>query len=134
MVANDWCKNDNKCCIKLEYHPFVISRYLSHLLSKFTYKVHDFSVNRNQQVQQLLCYLISFSPTYNHQKIITQILLENTNKMSRVMRKPDFRLGENKTDQLRSNGEADQRLYFRYFDSTISLLPSPKFQASSHLL
>ena len=43
--------------------------------------------------------------------------------MSRVMRKPDFGLCENKgADQLRSNCEADQRLCFRYSDSTIPLL------------
>ena len=39
------------------------------------------------------------------------------------MRKPDFCICENKdTDQLRSNREADQRLCFRYMDSTILLL------------
>ena len=39
------------------------------------------------------------------------------------MRKPDFCIGEYKVaDQLRSNCEADQRLCFRYTDSTISLL------------
>ena len=43
--------------------------------------------------------------------------------MSRVMRKPDFCLCENKgADQLRSNCETDQRLCFRYTDSTLSLL------------
>ena len=43
--------------------------------------------------------------------------------MSRIVRKPDFCLGENKgTDQLRGNREADQRLCFRYTDSTIPLL------------
>ena len=45
--------------------------------------------------------------------------------LSRMVIKPDFCLCENKgTDQLRSNCEADQRLYFRYTDncSTISLL------------
>ena len=43
--------------------------------------------------------------------------------LSGVMRKPTFCLGENKgADQLRSNCEADQRLCFRYMDSTISLL------------
>ena len=53
--------------------------------------------------------------------------------MSLVMRKPAFCICENKdADQLRSNREADQRLCFRYTDSTIPLLP--KFQASSHLL
>ena len=49
---------------------------------------------------------------------------------SRVMRKPDFCICENKdADQLRGNREADQRLCFRYTDSTIPLLP--KYEISS---
>ena len=44
--------------------------------------------------------------------------------MSLVMRKPAFCICENKdADQLRGDREADQRLCFRYMDSTISLLP-----------
>ena len=44
-------------------------------------------------------------------------------QMSRIVRKLDFCLGENKgADQLRGNREADQRLCFRYSDSTIPLL------------
>ena len=40
------------------------------------------------------------------------------------MRKPAFCICENKdADQLRGNSEADQRLCFRYTDSTIPLLP-----------
>ena len=43
--------------------------------------------------------------------------------MSCDMRKPDFCICENKdADQLRGNREADQRLCFRYTDSTIPLL------------
>ena len=43
--------------------------------------------------------------------------------LSLVMRKPDFCTCENKdADQLRGNREADQRLCFRYTDSTIPLL------------
>ena len=39
------------------------------------------------------------------------------------MRNPDFCICENKdADQLRGNREADQRLCFRYIDSTIPLL------------
>ena len=39
------------------------------------------------------------------------------------MRKPAFCICENKdADQLRGNREADQRLCFRYTDSTIPLL------------
>ena len=45
--------------------------------------------------------------------------------MGRIVRKPDFCLCENKgADQLHSNCEADQRLCFRYMDSTISFLKS----------
>ena len=48
---------------------------------------------------------------------------DSTGDMSRVTRKPDFCLCENKgADQLRSNCEADQRLCFRYTGSTLSLL------------
>ena len=44
-------------------------------------------------------------------------------QMSRDVRKPDFCICENKdADQLRGNREADQRLCFRYTDSTIPLL------------
>ena len=43
--------------------------------------------------------------------------------MSHVIRKPDFRLCENKdADQLRSYCEADQRLCFKHMDSTIPFL------------
>ena len=50
--------------------------------------------------------------------------------MSLVMRKSAFCICENKdSDQLGSNCAADQRLCFRYTDSTIPLLP--KSQISS---
>ena len=43
--------------------------------------------------------------------------------MSRLMGKPKSAIGENKdADQLRGNREADQRLCFRYTDSTLPLL------------
>ena len=43
--------------------------------------------------------------------------------MSRDVIKPDFGICENKdADQLHGNREADQRLCFRHFDSTIPLL------------
>ena len=59
--------------------------------------------------------------------------------LSRVVRKPDFCICENKdadqlrgnreADQLRGNREADQRLCFRYIYSTIPLLS--KYEISS---
>ena len=48
--------------------------------------------------------------------------------MSLCMRKPTICMGENKdADQLRGNREADQRLCFRYTDSTYPPLLIPKF-------
>ena len=53
-----------------------------------------------------------------------------SNEMSRVMRKPTFCICENKdADQLRGNREADQRLCFRYIDSTIPLLSKSKISS-----
>ena len=50
--------------------------------------------------------------------------------MSLVMRKPCFCICENKdADQLRGNREADQRLCFRYTDSTITLLSESKISS-----
>ena len=46
------------------------------------------------------------------------------------MRKPAFCICENKgTDQLRGNRETDQRLCFRYMDSTAPLLPKSEFSS-----
>ena len=54
----------------------------------------------------------------------------SNNNLSLVMRKPAFCKCENKdADQLRGDREADQRLCFRYTDSTIPLLP--KYNISS---
>ena len=58
-------------------------------------------------------------------------------QMSRIMKKLDFGLCENKgADQLRINCEADQCLCFRYTNSAIPLLSKSEseFPASSHLL
>ena len=51
--------------------------------------------------------------------------------MSLCVRKPTICMGENKdADQLRGNREADQRLCFRYTDSTFPPLLIPKFSRS----
>ena len=53
------------------------------------------------------------------------------NDMSRPMGKPKICIGENKgADQLRGNREADQRLCFRYSDSTIPSLLNSKISSS----
>ena len=51
-------------------------------------------------------------------------------QMSRLVGKPTICIGENKdADQLRGNREADQRLCFRYSDSTIPLLLKSKISS-----
>ena len=56
--------------------------------------------------------------------------LSSNTHLSRVVRKPDFGICENKdADQLRGNREADQRLCFRYSDSTIPLLPTSEISS-----
>ena len=51
------------------------------------------------------------------------------------MGKPTICIGENEgADQLRSNCEADQRLGFRYTDSTFTLLSKSDIPASSYFL
>ena len=50
--------------------------------------------------------------------------------MSRLVRKPTICMGENKgADQLRGSREADQRLCFRYSDSTIPPLLNSKISS-----
>ena len=60
----------------------------------------------------------------------TDVMEWSSVNMSRVMRKPTICICENKdADQLRGNREADQRLCFRYLDSTIPLLPKSKISS-----
>ena len=69
----------------------------------------------------LLCYLL--------------LQIHQNKYMSRVMRKLDFCLCENKgADQFRSDCKAHQSLCFFYMDSTIPFFLNLKFQASSHPL
>ena len=60
---------------------------------------------------------------YKHEKELYGRPRDYHNKMSRVVRKPAFCICENKdADQLRGSREADQRLRFRYIETTIPLL------------
>ena len=59
---------------------------------------------------------------------------EMTRNLSNEPRHEQTNICENKdAGQLRGNREADQRLCFRYVDSTFLYFLSSKFQASSHL-
>ena len=65
-----------------------------------------------------------------HAHLVSLTCLLYLLKMSRVVRKPDFCICENKdADQLRGNREADQRLCFRYSDSMILLLSKSKISS-----
>ena len=74
--------------------------------------------------QQLLLYglpLFSILVTVSNLVLSSPRICEQ--HMSRVMRNSTICICENKdADQLRGNREADQRLWFRYIDSTIPLL------------
>ena len=93
-----------------------------------------------------LCYKETISQNRTHglqsdqqanlslQEIIYKLFPIASNRadsqMSRVVRKPAFCICENKdADQLRGNCEADQRLCFRYIDSTIPLLPKSEMSS-----
>ena len=70
----------------------------------------------------------------DHSTIIFLTFMKHEGKhkgnMSLIMRKGDFCLCENKdADQLGSNCAADQRLCFRYMDSTIPLLSESKISS-----
>ena len=64
----------------------------------------------------IVCYIAPDQQMCNWRK-------EHEHHLSRLMGKPTICLGDNKgADQLRGSCEADQRLCFRYSDSTIPLL------------
>ena len=70
--------------------------------------IHVHACSNNKDINNL--YNVSF-------------LLFEDRYMSSIVRKQAFCICENKdADQLRGNREADQRLCFRYIDSTIPLL------------
>ena len=72
---------------------------------------------RSSQTQIWLCSHRSWPESLNFS-------YRNRRDLTRNVRKPAFCICENKdADQLRCNPEADQRLCFRYTDSTIPLLP-----------
>ena len=64
--------------------------------------------------------------------MVSHLLTSHFDDLSRIVRKPAFCICENKdADQLLGNRKADERLCFRYIDSTIPLLP--KYEISSLL-
>ena len=75
---------------------------------------------------QLSSNFIKYAPYLFFCSLVTWFMFQyamSEEQMSRVTRKPTFCICENKdADQLRGNREADQRVCFRYPDSTIPLI------------
>ena len=70
-----------------------------------------------------LCFQYTNEPRHEKTNVVHMRKQRRRSQMSRVMRKPTLCICENKdADQPRGNREADQRLCFRYIDSTITLL------------
>ena len=76
-----------------------------------------------------ICYLVHFFHLFKP-KDVNQIDVDTVFNLSLVVRKPAFCICENNdADQLLGNREADQRLCFRYTESTIPLLPTSEISS-----
>ena len=108
------------CFNKLYLEPGILWHTILYL---FTY----YSICKIVNKQRIVCDRIPGSMLF---QISILVGMRGAPKMSRVVRKPDFCICENKdADQLRGNREADQRLCFRYTDSTIPLLPKSEISS-----
>ena len=93
------------CVLKLEFNSVSLLQAMLHLAPKLNYK------NLNEELMKHFARL--------------QAKDEQVSTMSLYIRKPKICICENKgADQLGDKREADQRLCFRFMDSTIPLLPS----------
>ena len=82
-----------------------------------------------QGILQMMCKMISFIDLLTNSLITLQILSREfteyqffKNKIEPPHEKTNNLLENKDADQLRGNREADQRLCFRYLDSTLPLL------------
>ena len=101
----------NSCSLGLPYVLIIFSLLVILVISRFAFEGWIWVLIASVPG---LCILFTFT----------------TDDMSRVVRKPAFCICENKdADQLRGNREADQRLCFRYTDSTIPLLPKSEISS-----
>ena len=82
------------------------------------------------QVQVTQQYMIGPDRISKSSESLLPARMKIRSKMKALVSKPDFCICENKdADQLRGNREADQRLCFRYTDSTIPLLPKSEISS-----
>ena len=96
------------------------------------YDVHELTITGDIKAGLPPIQLPNFSLTYqsSNQTVhhgFGEVLSVSLQYWSRIVRKPDFSICENKgADQLQGNRAADQRLCFCYIDSTFPLLPKSK--------
>ena len=109
----------------------LVSALQNHLQPNNRKPLSGYMVMRNRKSSDCSIYVTNsqqFSLVQSKHRVSPDTILLSTHEMSRAVRKPDSSLCENKgADQLCSNCTADQRLYFRYRDSTIPLLLKSKF-------
>ena len=133
--------------ITIKYQSMLIKEFRSDFFVQVYEKTiprHAIKLNRKPRMSQsTCCNRISFSKKSRQRfwlECLTRTVTSIMNPVAHapvksckviydlVMRKQAFCKCENKdADQLRSNREADQRLCFRYTDSTIPLLPKSEF-------
>ena len=105
----------------------IVHRTLGQSVSKIILKIIQLQQRWNGQLTDFKsCNFSSCAHQVKKFNVLT-LLQRHLNyfpiEMSRLMRKPTICICENKdADQLRGNHKADQRLCFRYMDSTIPLL------------
>ena len=114
-VGTNWCTT--KVSIRM-----VISNLLCDAIYSITatliFMIYDYSLFQNFFLMEAGDTMFVF-----YTEIFDKVCMLQDFVLSLCMGKPTICIGENKdADQLRGNREADQRLCFRYSDSTISLL------------
>ena len=128
-----YTRSDQELECRVQPNSSCVSSGLACLHNIWNWETNHLELSRlSNEIWTFIPYKPVMPFTSQRQSVQTQIRCHN---MSQVVRKPAFCICENKdADQLRGNRKADQRLCFRYIDSTIPLLPKSKFQASSHLM
>ena len=110
MDTNDWC---------ISIHRKIFSEQHVHKLTLHSWHMSILHLFYHLNVLVgVLILTLSWSK---------KVFYKDREYLKRVVRKPFFGFCENKdADQLCGNRKADQRLCFRYIDSTIPLLPKYK--------
>ena len=122
-----------KTSIRIKQNPIIFFRHIFFLSNQNFQTVGQLSSNNSEDFAKTVLNFV-----HSDTAVITLIFKQmglfcrvtHFILMSLVMRKQAFCICENKdADQLRINCTADQRLCFRYTDSTTPLLP--KYEISS---